>query len=585
MGTSSSNSVGPFDVSAQISPPGDPDKDGTRVRVAAQIRQQLGQRTRSVADFCLAEAAPEHLADRIGKEQLQAAGSQAGTREDDKLTKLETSIRSPQGAPGARRLPRCAQLPAVHGLPSVNAPTTVSNSRSFEPEAWMPTPLLLRPGDSFSNRMKFLSAGAVAGLLAGYFVFGSSDRPVDVAVAPRPTIDIPPVAFLPLREVEAPSAEARDITLESRAEPEVQMASSQPTVRLDIKPTESGVEARPPQTLPERGRQLFAATGHDSSCFPSASAVRQNDPGAWPSWTLRAPGHEGTRCWYAATRTMAEAEARGITVGSRAEPEVQTASSQSRVRLDIKSTESEIEARPPQTLPERGRQLFAATGHDSSCFPSASAVRQNDPGAWPSWTLRAPGHEGTRCWYAATRTTANDHRSEMVPRKETFGTPEKLGSPGVLFGVQAADQGNADAQNSRTVAAPRGQSNIVTSAATIASSGTTQQDGEAATQAARVGAADRASGQALNPAQEAALNDGVLQARACIRGNIRAAYQSSESVDQAASFLMRSCFGPFSSAIPSGEASARTLFKGIVIQEISPDEWLRALEERAAPGR
>jgi len=173
----------------------------------------------------------------------------------------------------------------------------------------------------------------------------------------------------------------------------------------------------------------------------------------------------------------------------------------------------------------------------------------------------------------------------MMPRKETVGTPEKLGSPGVLFGVQAADQGNADAQNSLTVAAPRGQPNIVTSAATIASSGTTQQDGEAAIQAARVGAADRASEQALNPAQETGLNEGVLQARACIRDNIQAAYQSSESVDQATSFLMRSCFGPFSSAIPSGEASATTLFKGVVIQEISPDEWLRALEERAARGR
>jgi hypothetical protein len=334
MGTSSSNSVGPFDVSAHISPPGEPDKDGTRVRLAAQIRQQLEQRTLSVADFGLAKAALEHLADHIGEEQLQAAASsQAGTPEDDKLTKLETSIRSPQGAPEAWRLPHCAQLPAVPGLPSVDAPTTVPNSTSFEPEAWMPTPLLLRPSDSRSNRMKFLSAGAIAGLLAGYFVFGSSDRPVDVAVAPQPTIDIPPVAFSPLRNVEAPSAEARDITVESRAEPEVQTASLQPTVRFDIKPTESEIEARPPQTLPERGRQFFAG------------------------------------------------------------------------------------------------------GHDPTCFPSASAVRQNHSGGWPSWTLRAPGHEGTRCWYAATRTTAHEHRSEMMPRKETVGVMEKLGSPGGLFDV------------------------------------------------------------------------------------------------------------------------------------------------------
>jgi hypothetical protein len=364
-----------------------------------------------------------------------------------------------------------------------------------ERDAWMPTPLLRRPSDPLSNRTKFLIASAIAALLAGPFVFGSSDRPVDVAVAPQPTIDAPPpVAFLPLREAMAPSAEARGITVESRAEREVQTASVQPTVRLDIKPTESGIEARPPQALLERGRPFFAASGHDSTvesraqppevqtaplqptvpldikptesgiearlpqtlpergkslvasgydstCFPSASAVRQNHPGGWPSWTLRAPGHEGTRCWYAATRTTAEAEApsakaKGITVESRAQPEVQTVSLQPTVRLDIKPTESGVEARPPQTLPERGKPLVAASGYDSTCLPSASAVRQNHPGGWPSWTLRAPGHEGTTCWYAATRTTANDHRTEMMPRKETAGTTETLGSPGVLFGVQ-----------------------------------------------------------------------------------------------------------------------------------------------------
>src|SRR5229473_2513847 len=419
----------------------------TKTGLASESRRKYGSSwssTLSVADFCLTEAAPEHLADRIGKEQLQAAASsQTGTPEDDKLAKLETN-RSPQGAPETSRLPRAAQLSVitVTGLPLVKAQATIRRSISFEPDGRRSSQMLRRPSDPRSNGIKFLSAGAIAGLLAGYFVFGSSDRPVDVALAPQPKIDVPSVAFLPLREVEAPSAEARDITVESRAEPEVQTASLQPAVRLDIKPTESGIEARPPQTLPERGTQLLAASGHDSSCFPSASAVRQNHPGGWPSWTLRAPGHEGTKCWYAATRTTAEAEApsakaRGITVGSRAEPEVQTAPSQSRVRLDIKPTESEIEARPPQTLPERGtqseiearppqtlpergRQSFAASRDDSTCLPSASAVRENHPGAWPSWTLRATGHEGTRCWYPAARMTSH-HRTEMQ-RKETVPT-------------------------------------------------------------------------------------------------------------------------------------------------------------------
>jgi hypothetical protein len=45
----------------------------------------------------------------------------------------------------------------------------------------------------------------------------------------------------------------------------------------------------------------------------------------------------------------------------------------------------------------------------STCFASASAVRQDHPDAWPSWTLRALGHQGTRCWYPTTRTLAHDH--------------------------------------------------------------------------------------------------------------------------------------------------------------------------------
>src|SRR5260370_17824936 len=103
------------------------------------------------------------------------------------------------------------------------------------------------------------------------------------------------------------------------------------------------------------------------------------------------------------------AKASGITVESRADG----ASLQPRERLNAKPTE----ARPPQTLSERGKQLSAASGPDSSCFPSASAVLQNHPGVWPSWTMKAPGHEGTLCWYAATRPTPSTHRSEMTPRE------------------------------------------------------------------------------------------------------------------------------------------------------------------------
>jgi hypothetical protein len=92
-----------------------------------------------------------------------------------------------------------------------------------------------------------------------------------------------------------PPAKVSGITAESRTEG----TSLQPTVRFHIRPT----EVRLPRTLSERGKQFSAMSGgHDGSCFPSASAVIQNHPGGWPTWTLRAPGHAGTMCWYAAAR-------------------------------------------------------------------------------------------------------------------------------------------------------------------------------------------------------------------------------------------------------------------------------------------
>lgn len=103
------------------------------------------------------------------------------------------------------------------------------------------------------------------------------------------------------------------------------------------------------------------------------------------------------------------ADPRGITVEGRAD----RASSQPIVRSDKKLPE----AKPPQTLAER-KLASVAGGHDTSCLPSASAVLQNHPGAWPTWTLKAPGHEGTLCWYAATRPRLNNHRRELMPREE-----------------------------------------------------------------------------------------------------------------------------------------------------------------------
>jgi hypothetical protein len=110
-----------------------------------------------------------------------------------------------------------------------------------------------------------------------------------------------------------------------------------------------------------------------------------------------------------------------------AESRTDGASLRPTARLNIKPTE----AIPPQTSSEKDKQSSAASRHDASCFPSASAVVQNHAGGWPTWTLRAPGHEGTMCWYAAARPRGSDHRprasaprSEKTPGAEIVGTTE-----------------------------------------------------------------------------------------------------------------------------------------------------------------
>jgi hypothetical protein len=93
------------------------------------------------------------------------------------------------------------------------------------------------------------------------------------------------------------------------------------------------------------------------------------------------------------------------------------------------------EDRPPQITAEEGRPRSAKSGHDG-CFASASAVLQNHPGGWPNWTLRAPGHVGTMCWYAAARPRGSDHRRERIPKeKETVRTAEhELFAPVTPYG-------------------------------------------------------------------------------------------------------------------------------------------------------
>jgi hypothetical protein len=311
---------------------------------------------------------------------------------------------------------------------------------------------------------------------------------------------------------------------------------------------------------------------------------------------------------------------------------------------------------------------------DSMRFVAAIGLAALAAGCAPKLEL-ADGNSYAR--QAATRLAQGPDEIEAAASPAQTAKPAVRNARSSPFRVQTVSahyQGNADAQNTLAVPALGGQPNIAAPAATVASPGTTQRDGDVATQPAGVGTADRTPpGQALDPAQETApspvretapsparepvpgpareaalspareialsparetalsparetalsparetalsparetalspvretalgpargialaparetpLNDGFLQASACIRNNLKAAYRSSDTVDQATSFLMRTCFAPFSSAIASDEASAKTLFRGLVFQEISPVEWLQALEESASRSR
>jgi hypothetical protein len=221
----------------------------------------------------------------------QTSGPSEVPTEDEKLAKLETN-RSPQGGPETSGLLRTPRLSTVAGLPLAEALTRIRPSVSRDRDEPSSPQMLRRPSDPRSIRMKFLIPIAVVALPAGYVFFGDSDPPANVAVVPQVTADRLSAEFSPLRAT-VPSSKATDIMLESRIEPE----ATDITVESSIEPKVQTVPLQP--RVPDVPRQAAY------TCFPSALAVRQNYPEGRPSWTLRAPGHEGTRCWYPTKRTTA----------------------------------------------------------------------------------------------------------------------------------------------------------------------------------------------------------------------------------------------------------------------------------------
>jgi hypothetical protein len=196
-------------------------------------------------------------------------------------------------------------------------PTTIRRSISFGPEGRRSPQTLRRPSDPRSIWRKFLIPIAVAALPAGYLFFGDFDRPVNVAVVPQIPANGLSAEFSPLQEAKTSLSKATDRTVESPIETRVQTAPFQSMVPLDIQPMENGIEARPPESLPQKEALSIAPNQDASTCFPSASAVLRNYPEGRPSWTLRAPGHEGTRCWYPTKRTAPDTRKDGDAPNNR----------------------------------------------------------------------------------------------------------------------------------------------------------------------------------------------------------------------------------------------------------------------------
>jgi hypothetical protein len=233
-------------------------------------------------------------------------------------------------------LPRAVQLPPIPALFPVDAHRTVPNRVSFDLDKRMQAPTLRRPDRTLSTRTSFLAVGALIAAGAGCFVVAIWSQEMDFADAPIPMPNEGRLSPLP-------QVGLAPIPLNSRAA-ESEFSEREPKSSEDK--LTSGIGERWPQALPA----AKSTTKGDMSAMPGSDSVHQAPP--------------------------------------------------------IGSADAPVDVRNQERLIQRESQSFATTAHDSSCFPSASAVREDNPTAWPSWTLRAPGHEGAKCWYAGTRPAA-----------------------------------------------------------------------------------------------------------------------------------------------------------------------------------
>ncbi len=113
-----------------------------------------------------------------------------------------------------------------------------------------------------------------------------------------------------------------------------------------------------------------------SQCLSSPEAVRQEYPGAWPSWTMHAPNHKGVRCWYPAMR---ENHARRLETASRETPSHETVSHET-----VSHPSAEAPAR--KNTAEQRRQVDSVVNEKTPPdTPLASTSEVNELG----WSFRS----------------------------------------------------------------------------------------------------------------------------------------------------------------------------------------------------
>jgi hypothetical protein len=266
----------------------------------------------SVRDVTFAGAG-NSFDDRRGSDEQRLAPALGRPKKNDG-ERLQPSIARTQHPLLTSGLPRATQLPPVFALPLVNAHRVVQTRVSIDLDKMMAASELRRRGRLSPGGMAFLVGGVIAAATAGYFVFASGPPQWDSADVRTGASDEKYIAAgteaeyeykLAKNPIEVPPPQV--IATEHMTTGETNAMPGATSVDRGLPGGGAAITAADQDTKPLVGKdsQFSAEAAHDSTCFATASEVRQSHPEAWPSWTLRAPGHQGTKCWYAATRATA----------------------------------------------------------------------------------------------------------------------------------------------------------------------------------------------------------------------------------------------------------------------------------------